>query len=48
MAVFVVFSLHLAANVALDAVDFVNEFELLHDLYDAIYGDSVEIDFVLL
>lgn len=48
VTVFVIFFLHLATNVALYAVNLVNELELLHDLNDAVHGNGVEIDFVLL
>lgn len=39
---------HFAANVAFDAVDFVDEVEFFEDLNNAVNGDGVEIDFVLL
>lgn len=40
--------LHLAADVTLDAMHFVDEVELFEDLNNAIDGNGVEIDFVFL
>lgn len=39
---------YFATNVAFNAVHFVNEVEVFEDLDDAIDGDRVEIDLVLL
>ncbi len=39
---------YLAADVTFHAVHFVNEVEFFHDLNDAVDGNGIEVDFVLL
>lgn len=47
MAVVEIF-FHFAADETFDSMYFVNEMELLHHLNNAINGNGVEVDFVLL
>ncbi len=42
------FFFYFAADVAFDAVDFVDEMDFFQDLNDAVDGDGIEVDFVLL
>lgn len=42
------FFFYFAADVAFDAVDFVNQMDFFQNLNNAVDGDGVEVDFVLL